>query len=824
MSVKLPVGASDIVIVNCSGCILTLPYILCRSVAMVTSEVCQTSSPFAVSQPVYLRGDHTLNVSWYATDNVGFREFYIGVVSENNFTGNSDEIEYFPTGGQTHFSILDPELISNGNIFYLSLRSADVALHEVRLDIGPIIVDISPPFVNGSLDVRQSGDHVIVTWQDGTFYDEESLEPLQLEYAIGHSPLSEDIEPFLPLPLPDPTYCSTPNCFILDPTTLSVSLLSGHNYAVTIRAINNAGLMSYSTNDPPFTYTYGLPSVGVVFDIDSTLSPELIDGVNYNSLDVDVLLDPSQLGARWKGFHHAHLNITFSISLGTQPYTQDVVAMTTVSEDTSYVFDGIYLNHSVTYYTTVVAENSVGHVNATSDGVLVLRRLADSLQYATVYDGLFDVDVDYQASSSAATAHWFFPSNIHTYASHYMLALMKIVNHDTFTLEQISDFQNIGLQVSGGIANLQLETGEQYVAAVKACFAERCLSPVYSDGFQVSVPPSTGLLSAEYTPDDLNVEYGYSTFGHLDISWDSFGDPQMAYYEWTLGTGELGSELLIYWTQTEWFETSVSVDVNVTVSLHTPNIVTVKGYNTAGLYSTISTELRWRVNNEILPQSSVPRTPLVVLDIHESEVEPLATLDWRQRHHREWNPADLQYTGSPDSLSGAWPNLRYMRYDYSISTTPTYQSCDSSRSVACGETIANSVTVRGLSLTDGQRYYFCVRAFRGEAIHVTTDTPSVFTSCSNGITVDLTPPTGGCVHIVAPSLDSQGDTLGSGSASSGLRPLLDVSRECVQSNESTFQSSVSELFLGWSQFMDIEEYSNIEHVSGVAYYEYAIGE
>jgi hypothetical protein len=804
---------------------------------VISADECRNYSPFISSQPIYLRGDHALNVSWYARDNVGFREFYIGTLAEQNYTGITSQIEYSETGGQMHFSIYDPELIANGNTFYISVKIADVALHEVRLDIGPIIVDVSPPVVNGTLSVVQAGGHMIVTWQEGTFYDEESMEPLQLEYAIGRSEFSEDVRYFQPIPPPDPTLCPTPYCFAIDLASLGSSIISGHDYIITIRAINSAGLMSYSTSDSPFTYTYGLPSMGVIFDIDSALSPELIDGINYQDLDVDVLLDPSELGARWAGFLHPHLNVTFSVSLGTRPFSQDVVAMTTVGENTSYEFDGAYLNHSNTYYITVSAENGVGQISATSDGVLILRELEKYLRDATVYDGLFEVDVDYQTFSSSASARWIFPGSIHSYISHYELALMRVVDDSNFTLEQVSEFQSVGLRSSGSLViNLQLATGEKYLAAVKACFAGSCLRPVYSDGFQISLPPeapSSLTISAVYSSANLDVEYGISSSGYLEISWDPFQDPQIAYYEWALGTGESGSELLIYWTRTEWFETSVSMNVNVTISLHTANVVTVKGYNTAGLYSSLSAELKWQLDDgQVVPQSSVPLSPLTVVDIDESQVERLITSDWRQRQFREWDPVDLQYSRSPDSLSGAWPNLRYMRYDYSISTTPTYQSCDSPESVACGESIANSVTVRGLFLTHGQRYYFCVRGVRGESIHVTSATPPVFTSCSNGITVDLTPPTSGCVHIITPSLldapPAQDDiiTTGSGSGGSGgeLRPLLERGRECVYLNESTFQSSTSELFIGWNQFADVEQYSTAVHVSGVAYYEYAIGE
>ena len=106
-----------------------------RSVATVAAEVCRDSSPYSVSQPIYLREDLSVIVSWYAWDNVGFREFYVGIIAGENYTGISSPIEYSATGGQTHFSIYDPELISGGSRFYISVIISDVALHEVRQDI-----------------------------------------------------------------------------------------------------------------------------------------------------------------------------------------------------------------------------------------------------------------------------------------------------------------------------------------------------------------------------------------------------------------------------------------------------------------------------------------------------------------------------------------------------------------------------------------------------------------------------------------------------------------------------------------------------------------
>ena len=149
-------------------------------------DVCLTASPFASSQPTYLTDEHALNVSWFASDNFRFREFQVGIVEAENFTNSDVGIDYFPTAGQFHFSILNPEILSNGRSFYLSIRAIDLPSNEISINVGPVIVDISPPVIDGKLVVERDGDHVIVTWNETMFSDEEDLNPiLSFKYAIG---------------------------------------------------------------------------------------------------------------------------------------------------------------------------------------------------------------------------------------------------------------------------------------------------------------------------------------------------------------------------------------------------------------------------------------------------------------------------------------------------------------------------------------------------------------------------------------------------------------------------------------------------------------
>ncbi|KJE90308.1 hypothetical protein CAOG_01639 [Capsaspora owczarzaki ATCC 30864] len=101
------------------------------------------------------------------------------------------------------------------------------------------------------------------------------------------------------------------------------------------------------------------------------------------------------------------------------------------------------------------------------------------------------------------------------------------------------------------------------------------------------------------------------------------------------------------------------------------------------------------------------------------------------------------------------------------------------------------VTAIGLHLLQGVRYYVC---FRGRVGSI--EAPFTY-GCSNGITVDLTPPVP--AHICDGSL---------------LCNSL--------ANDKDYQVSISEMYGSWQPFVDLEE-SELVHLTGIAYYEWAIG-
>ena len=156
-------------------------YFYRSSAATVPPDVCLTGHTLSPSPLTLLPHDHTLNISWLASDNTGLREYYIAVGNESAVTSYR-----VPTLGQPHFSLSLPQLLAHGAVFNITVTAEDLAGHTSSVSVGPVLIDLTPPLVNGSLYVWEEAGHVMVTWSEDTFSEEEEgAGPVTLQYAIG---------------------------------------------------------------------------------------------------------------------------------------------------------------------------------------------------------------------------------------------------------------------------------------------------------------------------------------------------------------------------------------------------------------------------------------------------------------------------------------------------------------------------------------------------------------------------------------------------------------------------------------------------------------
>ncbi|XP_078701246.1 uncharacterized protein LOC144927586 [Branchiostoma floridae x Branchiostoma belcheri] len=368
------------------------------------------------------------------------------------------------------------------------------------------------------------------------------------------------------------------------------------------------------------------------------------------------------------------------------------------------------------------------------------------------------------------------------------------------------------LSVKGGAAiqsNLNLRPGNRYRSIITPCYKTGCFEPVVSSGTWITPnAPVSGRLSVAVT--ETSGE-GPST---LTFSWDAFEDgdvpksvsdgyvwtpvstPAIDRYEWAVTSDTERKELLLPWTQidisnndVERHQHSASVPRHI-LATGCPKLV-VRAINKVGLQSSVETDINDCSRN------TIGRQHLVIDATGTVQLEKNAL----------WYQDDADYTSSQSTLSAVWPSLRQGQYTWAVieesASNSDYGSvsgssqfpypCAHPLAISCGNTTDEYVNVDNLALQQGRRYHICIHANKTLQEYETFSQwlPAV-SACSDGITVDRTPPTPGRVWI-------------------------------ENSDDKSYQSSSSEIVVRWTSFVDLEEHGVSRHVSGIRTYLCAIG-
>ena len=626
---------------------------------------------------------------------------------------------------------------------------------------------------------------------------------------IGRSPYGTEIREFTPVDITDTTNCpNSHHCFTFNTSLLQ--LLEHHTYYFPLRVTNLAGL-SAMISSQQYVHISAAPSISFVYDIDLSRVFDVSTGRSLHMEDVDVVVMVTNISAHWDCCADG---VTYSVALGSAPGWDDIVNFTDTAAQGTYSFTNVSFIDGITYYTTIIATNSYGPTAASSDGVLVLQTAQQDVQrYAVVLDGhnVNSLDVMSQASRTHAAARWHFPGSVMPYISHYRWALLAATNGSREHLLVVKEYENVGDTRQATAAGLELVTNQLYISAIQACHLSDCLAPAYSSGFYVATAPLGKSVTAIYDP----------SLATIRASWEAFDEPRLTYYEWSVSEGIAASNLLLPWQRVAGDITMVTHVLNssVTYSPAQDIVFTVRGVNEAGLLGYISTRINWIVEGEEVAQDLVQFDPPIVYDVQENDVRSLEGVsDWSELEHYRINLQDIDYVNSRSVLHASWPGLRYQSYSWSVSENSSFQECDSLYSIACGNTVANSITTEGLNLTHGHTYYTCIQAsINNIVIPTPSPIPSIITACSDGVIADLALPTPGCVQIVVPNYN-EGLEFGS---TVGGNDLLQDDNVVVCENIGGFQSSNSELVLRWNNFSNVD---TAFHVTSITHYEYAVGE
>lgn len=133
----------------------------------------------------YIVAEYSFNISWSASDNFGIYDYFVGIASSRLLTSAPDLIPFRSTTRQP-FASLHSNTLTTGRQFYVIIRVEDHALLSDMAVFGPIMLDTSPPVVNGSASVTSDRNIITVSWNVNMIIDDEQIEPLSAyEYAIG---------------------------------------------------------------------------------------------------------------------------------------------------------------------------------------------------------------------------------------------------------------------------------------------------------------------------------------------------------------------------------------------------------------------------------------------------------------------------------------------------------------------------------------------------------------------------------------------------------------------------------------------------------------
>ncbi|XP_070562336.1 uncharacterized protein [Ptychodera flava] len=627
-----------------------------------------------------------------------------------------------------------------------------------------------------------------------------------------------------------------PSCVAIDTELLDWDLHGDHTYYVSIKVTNVAGLSVTATSEP-YRHVVDLPSSGIVLD---TLDPvEAYDKAIVEYVDIDYQTTSTAIHCRWYGFAHPYQEVSYEVAFGTLPESDDILTFTAVGSTTHHSLYGLDLNLYKKYYCTVRASTESGSVVSSSDGVIVMS-VDGAITGAYIFDGIdcsskesgingsdqvlksdhdsagrliCQDDIDYQSSTSTLNSYWILPKDTVQYITHVEIAIEREDMIDqTPTWNLVRAYEKVPLDSYARLVGLTLTPGDHYRTSVKFCYPGGCFLPEHSDGvWMTSTPPiSEGIEEIVYS-DKTKLDFSWEHFVIMEVLNKLDSEDYMDYYEWTLtvntGQSEHG-DFLYPWQRVinpQKQDSKLTYSVTLEESLVFSECIQLglRGHNKAGLFTTVYEDVLDCSSS--IPQNIVPN---IVVDAAGDSDGQGDVEDVYLETNGIWSELDVEYTLSRHKLSAVWHTLRRGDYAWKVVSDESIQkrayresgselefvtySCDSPEVLACGHTKNNFINVPDLPLQHGGRYYICIYA--NQTAITDEDTEYTFpavSECSDGVTVDWTPPEADLVWI-------------------GLKDLY-------------YQTSTSILYIFWDNFIDVEESGMTTHHSGIRYYEYAVG-
>ncbi|XP_063399976.1 uncharacterized protein LOC134684607 [Mytilus trossulus] len=791
---------------------------------------CENSTGAPTSSGLSMSTANMFSVSWKVDDlPAKIYDYEVGL-STTAGSAAPDLMNFITTNQNPHIRIQHAD-IPDGTTFYIIIKAISGSNVEGLVSIGPCFMDTTPPDFTGTITLSLSGQYLVAEWASGAFSDSEEPFDINYEFAIGSIALGTQIQQYMPLSAGGTcTDIITPTCTAVMVTTLDWSLHGNHKYYVSIKVTNTAGLVKIKSSGA-YIHNVQLPAEGVVFDIEPNPDYDSSDPLPLQDIqDVDFHTDASTLVARWSGFDHPHLTVTYTISIGTTKGGNDVVNSKNVGTSTYHEENGLSLDSFKKYYFTVTAVTSVGSTSVSSDGVVIVTEY-ETLLGITIFDGTpcnlssqtfshhehdhrvpCEDDIDVQSSTNTLSAYWNIPSDLQLYTpdAYFKVEQRSQVSATTWTVFRNYEYIN-STSYSVSANELTMIPGYKYRTTLKLCARQTCFRPLSTDGVMIITnPPITGNFSVEHqdgSPEKLSITLG--NFYDPDIRDDTEKYDAVDKYEYAITDNSWMGNIYTNWTAvTVPAGDIVTFDVTLTGEMDFSKCkrVSIRGFNRVKMYSLVSTQIKQC--DAFNPKLIVPN---IVIDAKGApdSVDGVGN-EIVLVKNALWTVPDVDYTPYNNIISAVWPTLRHREYKYAIldgksvgvatyyrqtGTLSLANPCSHGDQIRCGTTeheYMNEVFSAG-ELVHGTRYIVCVHAdYKVIDRDTWVEELAAVSTCSDGVVVDLTPPTAGAVWI---------------SHSPSVR----------------YQSSITEMYVNWESFIDVDEFGTGPNPTGIMDYTVGIG-
>lgn len=512
-----------------------------------------------------------------------------------------------------------------------------------------------------------------------------------VRYSLGVSsyPEGDDVIPFASH---EPDVVS--NAIRVNWTSaVSTTLINGHNYYISVKGWNSAGLFIVATSSP------------LVFDNETPLVAHVLDG--WGTQDAQYHSFPTIFRMHWRGVTDISGIDEIKVCLSSTQNSNncDLYPLVKISSTlASYSFTNINLQSGDYFYALLQLKDKAGNLGMYwTNGVLVDTTPPTR---GRVTDGQGKQDIIYQRETNILYASWSGFVENETAIHHYELAFGTSPNNS-----DVQPFTDVGLVASSASSNLlvsELRNGVTYYARVIGFNILGVPSEIASsDGVLIdSTPPTFSIPVTDGV--HLRHDIDYTTHATtLSASWKC-EDMDSGLAQALVGFGtQPGIQDVAGYQAVLPYQISYSSN-NLTLSQGYRYFATVKCINRVGLQSLMS-------SNGI----TIDSTPPLVGYIKDGD-----------------NPyQDAGYTALGSHVTANWkftdPESHVVRYLISI-----HRMTNSARvygpSEVPGNKMSARISIRGDELKHGERYAFSITAQNGAGLNTT--------GMSNGVLVDGTAP------------------------------------------------------------------------------------